>query len=222
MRIFGFIVLGIALLIGGTVIWYTVSYPSFTYRYRMTVEVEVDGVSRSASSVIQVTLQKQSSFPGPLPPFVPHVTGEAVYVDLGGKINIIAILVGGPGPKPDVDHPSYIVPTLFRQQIGTIDDAKKLERLRDVKGVPSSLWPMFISYSDPDDPKSARIVKSKSVIEGHTVEVKTVGIEMTTDPVTWSIESRLPWLNHTEQYRSIPGNPFSDTLQFGNTHLSRK
>jgi spore coat protein CotH len=222
MRIFGIIVVGIALLIGGGVIFYWVSSPAFTYRYRMTVEVDVDGVARSASSVIQVVLQKQSSFPGPLPPFVSHVTGEAVYVDLGGKLNIIAILGGGPGPKPDVDYPYYIVPTLIRQPVGTIEDAKKLERLRGVYGVPVALWPMFISYSNPDDPKSAHTVKSQSVIDGRVVVVKAVTIEMTADPIVWSIANRLPWIEHADQYLSIPGNPFSDTLQFGKPHLSRR
>jgi len=38
---------------------YKISYPTQTYRYRMTVNVEVDGQMRSGSSVIEVKVAEQ-------------------------------------------------------------------------------------------------------------------------------------------------------------------
>ena len=50
MRTFGIIVLCIVAVIGSGVAWCKISYPTYTYRYRMTVEVTVNGVTVSSDS----------------------------------------------------------------------------------------------------------------------------------------------------------------------------
>ena len=81
MRTFGIIVLCVVLVIGGGVAWCKLAYPTYTYRYRMTVEVMVDGAIRSGSSVIEVQIHTQPNLLAN-PTIVPKVRGEAVLVDL--------------------------------------------------------------------------------------------------------------------------------------------
>jgi hypothetical protein len=109
--ILGSIVLIIALLIGGAIAWWKVNYPTYTYRYRTTVEVEVDGTVHSGSSVIEVGINNQPPI-GSAPPYVAHLRGEAVFVDLGRGRNVIALLAAG-APVPNVNYPDSIVPALF-------------------------------------------------------------------------------------------------------------
>src|SRR5579875_3813684 len=101
----------IALLIGSAVAWWKINYPTYSYRYRMTVQVEEDGKIHSGSSVIQVKINKQPQF-GDAPPQESHFYGDAVFVDLGNGRNVIALLAAGPRGK-NVDYSYNIVPTLF-------------------------------------------------------------------------------------------------------------
>ncbi len=69
-------------LLGALVATYVIAYPTYTFRYLLTVEVEVSGIVKSGSSVIEVRWAT-------IPPFIPlgigkefetTVRGEAVYV----------------------------------------------------------------------------------------------------------------------------------------------
>jgi hypothetical protein len=90
---------------------YRAAFPTYTYRYRMTVEVTVEGQIKSGSGVIQVDVATLPPITD-VPPFHSEVTGEAVFVDLGGSRNLFALLVGA-GRKGGVDYPYYIVPRHF-------------------------------------------------------------------------------------------------------------
>ena len=84
--------LGIAFVVVAVgVILYKISYPSYSYRYRMTVNVEVDGQIRSSSSVIEARVSKQPVFLPGVNPLQYSERGEAVFVDLGGQNNIVAL-----------------------------------------------------------------------------------------------------------------------------------
>ena len=56
-------------------------YPTYSYRYRLTIAIEVDGKVHAGSSVIEVIWRGQPDLPG-AGSFTPHVRGQAVYVDL--------------------------------------------------------------------------------------------------------------------------------------------
>lgn len=71
--------------LGGLVAAYLYAYPIYTFRYRVTVEAEVEGIVRSGESVVEARWVT-------MPPFVPldvsrdysvDLHGEAVFVDLG-------------------------------------------------------------------------------------------------------------------------------------------
>jgi hypothetical protein len=214
MRPLGIIALCIAVLIVGAVIGYMSAYPTYSYRYRMTVEVMVDGAVRSGASVIEVKINKQPKF-GQAPPQVSRVRGEAIFIDLGNGRNVVALLAAG-AKAENVDYPYNVVPEVF----GLTFDDRDLRKLADLNGsrdLPTNFLPTFVTFSDLNDLKIARIVSPYDFEKefGPDVQFKRVWIEVTEDPVTRGIETKLSWLSHMERYRANPSNPFSNTLRFG-------
>src|SRR4051794_39465991 len=83
-----------AVIVVGFVL-YKISYPTYSCRYRMTVNVEVDGQMRSGSSVIEFQISKQMRFLPDVNPIKFDAEGEAVFVDLGGQRSLVALLTSG-------------------------------------------------------------------------------------------------------------------------------
>jgi hypothetical protein len=181
----------------------------------MTVEVIVDGVVHSASSVIEVEIQTQSTFLQ-TPSFIPHVRGEAVFVDLGGGRNVIALLVSGPDGR-NVSYPSEIVPRLFHVFYND-RDLPKLASLRGRRKIPESDLPTFVTFADLGDPKTARVVKPAefSQVFGSGVRFSQTWIEMTDEPVTYNIEGKMPWWNGPLPWlKPLGGGAYVDTRRDG-------
>jgi hypothetical protein len=176
--------------------WYMVDFPTHSYRYRMTVNVDVDGQTRSASSVIEVRLRKQDRVPTPGLPVHPSVTGEAVYVDLGAGRNVTALLASGKNAS-NVDYPYQIVPELARPSFG---DRALLEfsTLTGRWDLPEKDMPAFVTFQNLADPTTARIVRPDEFdqIFGPQVRLSGVVIQMTKDPVTQTIQKIFPWIGN--------------------------
>ncbi len=75
-----------ALILAAPIVCYSIFFPTFTYRYRMTMEVMVDGVVHSGSSVIEIRMVKQPPIITTSPPMLPKAIGEAVFVDSGRAV----------------------------------------------------------------------------------------------------------------------------------------
>ena len=185
MRTLGIIVasaaLFIALLIGGAIAWWKINYPTYTYRYRMTVEVEENGKLHTGSSVIEVRIATQPHIGPAL--YVAHGRGEAVFVDLGKGRNVIALLA----TEEYVNYPANVVPTLFDLPF---KDWAKLPSLQGTRDVPDAYMPIFVTFMDLNDPKSARVVQPAEFpqVFGAGVQPPKVTIEVTSNPVTKGIE----------------------------------
>jgi hypothetical protein len=193
IRKLGIVAACIVAVIGGGVAWCSLTYPRYSYRYRMTVEVDVDGTLRTGSSVIQVTAQKQPVWIWGVVPVLYGVKGEAVFVDLGKGRNVVGLLASGPTGQ-NVDYPAGVVPTLFG--FGYTDaDLRKYSTLRGTRDLPPRLLPTFITFTDLDDPKTARVVRPDQFgqVFGPGVRFKRAWIETTNDPATRDIDQKLAW-----------------------------
>jgi hypothetical protein len=192
MRTTHIIALCVLLTIGGGVAWCKLAYPAYAYRYRMTVEVVVDGELRFGSSVIEIELQMQPRTLD-IPPIVGRVHGDAVYVDLGGGRNVVALLAGGPEAK-EMDHPIDLAPRLFPTISYERNDLPKIASLRGRRDVPERALPTLASF-DLNDPSNARVVRPDEfeTVFGPGVRFQRVWIEMTDEPVTRGIEKKFPW-----------------------------
>jgi len=166
-------------------------YPSYTYRQRMIVEVEVDGQLRTGSSVVEIMVRKQPKIGDSLTA-VAYVRGEAVFVDLGQGRNVIALLAAGPDGK-DTDYPRRLVTRVFGVSYED-RDLPKLAALRDRSILSGEVLPTFVTFADLNDPKTARVVQPREFekVLGANVHFKGAWIEMTDAPLTNEIEGKLP------------------------------
>src|SRR5581483_10939200 len=151
MRVMKVALVSIVALIVGGFVWYKLAYPTYTYRYRMTVEVEENGKIHTGSSVIEVQINRQPQVLS-APPIVPHVHGEAVFVDLGRERNVVALLAEGPRAE-NVDYSYYLIPKLFDLTLN-VGDLPKLVNLRGTREVPESYMPTFVTFTGLNDPMS--------------------------------------------------------------------
>jgi hypothetical protein len=203
MRTLGKIALTIVLVLLSAVACYKLAYPTYSYRYRMTVDVMVDGVVRSGASVIEVTIEKQPKVLD-APSQISRVRGEAVFVDLGMGRNVTALLATE--RATNVDYPFYVISMVF----GLTFDDRDLRKLADLKGrrdLPASFLPTFVTFSDLNDANTARIVSPSDFEKefGIDVQFKRIWIEITESPVANGIDKKLLWLGKPLPWRANNG-----------------
>lgn len=220
MRTFGKIIVVIALLIGGAIVWWQTTYPTYTYRYRITIDVEVDGAIKTGSSVIEVT-RRWDPVPGrPISHYSTSARGEAAFVDLGKGRNVIVLLASEGGKN--TDFPKYIVSEHFKLA-GGAEDLSKYRSLNgrwllDPATLLSNQLPTMIRFRDLNDPLSAETVHGYEFpkIFGADVRPPTISVEMTGDPLTSGIEQKLPWWNGPFPWlKSSGAGSFIDTRTTG-------
>lgn len=192
MRTLGKIALTIVVLIGGIMLWYTLAYPTYTYRYRLSISVDVGGEIKTASSVVEVILATR-----PLPeifsPVERSVYGDAVFLDMGSKGNVVVLLACGPDGTEDCV--AGLVPKTFGIA-GGLENLPKLQRLRGSRDLAGEFMPTLVTFGNLADPKSAHVVVPDRFeqVFGPDVHFKRVWIEMTDAPITTGIEKWLPWI----------------------------
>lgn len=183
-------------------------YPVYSYRYRMTVIVDVSGQLRSGSSVIEVRTSKQPRITPETRVLNESVEGDAVFVNLDGKKNLIAALASA-NEGVDLGFTKTLVPSHFHLNLFEDGALIQLSQLRGRWELSGRDLPLFIALSDLTDPKTARLVKPDEFgqVFGSGIRLREVTIEMTTDPVTREISAKLPWLSNepsiTQFFRSL-------------------
>ncbi|AWM01596.1 hypothetical protein [Bradyrhizobium amphicarpaeae] len=190
------------------------------HKYRLTVEVTTPDGIKTGSGVLAVVPDRNYNRGGRT-----TMRGEAVFVDLGqngakGK-NLMALLAHQHGPKLDFDDINYVALRAYGAARGNRVSFNDIQRQTGVVPVQADLVPVLVSFGDPHDPGTARLVagdKAEAVlgegyaIRGLTVEVVPNGFwpidfgGALGEPVTRGLEAKLPWL-------AAPGDPAATALQ---------
>jgi hypothetical protein len=208
------------------VLAYRVAYPSVILRYRLTLEVEADGQRSSGSSVIEVTYQKQPEI-GSGRNMISNHRGQAVVVELGKRGTLFALLKAGNDSR---SIPETIVFRAFGfpggiWPQGTVEHV--FETVRQLSGereLPFENLPMLIRFADINDPLTIDRVNCFNISERFgigtklvraTLEIVPAGVlssKVCGDSNEPAIDKMLPWLHHLDDYRTVPGNPFTSFL----------
>ena len=196
---------------------YTWIFTSGTLRYRLTIEVMIDGEVRSGSSVIEVTYTIQPTGLSPTR-VVPEVRGEAVVVDLGAPGLLVVLLWGGP-PGLAQGHSGNASTMPVKEfglagSIGALSEAtvRHLSSLDARADLSPEHLPMFVWFRDPRNPASATQVDAAHLAAafGPGAHFVRATMETTRDRVTAGIEKQLPWLTDydktTEAVRAFTNN----------------
>lgn len=189
---------------------------TYTYRYRITVEVDTRQGLRTGSSVWETSAWQGSGIPDNA--IRSRVRGEAVAVDLPGG-TLFALLRG---QDMDLDYPVGLVSSALREHplpgVTMTDDWKANRELiaskKPAVQLPFGLYPLLVRFRDINNPASVEKVDTNDLAAsfGPGVRLRRITVAVTDDEVTRGIDQRLRWLNDLSAYRKDPSNPFTSTL----------
>ena len=158
-----------------------------SWNRKITVVVDTPGGEVSASSVQSESISDQSGW------WVPpeargaqrELRGEAVVLDLGQNRYLFALL-----GKPDTF-------AVLAPSEAPLQAASRLAKLRGAHPIPKSEYPMFVTFTDTQNPMSVKEVKPETMSDtlGPGFALKSITLEITDEPVTdGKIELVAPWL----------------------------
>ena len=179
---------------------------SETYRYRMTVYVDTPAGQRSGSSVIEVV----STPAAPMGSSQEDVRGEAVAVDLPGG-TLFALL----SDRTHESAAAYYVGRAYAAVLPYGSDSRThldiLRRQTEPAALPRDELPPLIRFRNPADSRTVEALDPSNLAAGFGpgVRLNRVEVQMTNDPVTSTIESRLPNFGAGSGY-----DAWSATLRF--------
>jgi len=173
------------------------------HKYRLTVEVETPQGRKSASGVLAVHPDRSYSRGGHT-----KTVGDAVYVDLGGGKNLVALLAHI-DKNLELDGTNYVALRAYLAG-GKRVSFNEMNRQTGIVPVTGALIPVLATFADPANPGTARNVspdESETALgkgyrlHGITAEAVPNGFwpldfgGALGEPVTRGIQSKLPWLN---------------------------
>jgi hypothetical protein len=211
-------------------------FPTYSHRYRLGIDVDVAGETRSGSSVIEV---RWHLFPESLRCLFgcnigySRVYGQAVLIDMGPQGALLATLwpanTTSSGQAVPADFLALrafgsqpLPSTGYSLSPETPDSIREMFRMSNARGkaiLSANNMPQFIWLKDANDPASAKPILAKdfpSVFDGN-VRLRAASIEITTDPIATGLEQKLPWLKamREEQLKrgisTVPGKFFLAT-----------
>lgn len=214
------------LLLISVVVWWKVSYPSYSFHYKITVEIETPEGIKSGSAVREVTVGRQPPI-GDAPSIIFDVRGEAVVVDLGQR-GVVFSLINWDSDR-DV---FYALNTIEKNELRT-----------GLKGMlPQAHYPQFVMFKDINDPKSVTLVLGGQFnketqkfdpvndfekLFGAGVKLKEITIEITDESVTWGVDKVLSWvpnvlMSNIDGTSVTSENKLSNILHGGNFRTGLK
>jgi hypothetical protein len=172
------------------------------HKYRLTVEVETPAGIKSASGVLSVHPDRGYSRGG-------HTAthGDAVFVDLGGGKNLVALLAHL-DKTLDLDGINYVALRAYKAA-GKNVSFNEMSGMTGVAPVTGALIPVLVTFTDASDPATAHAVPPDDLeaalgkgfqLHGVSAEVVPNGLWPLDfggplgEPVTRGIEAKLPWL----------------------------
>ena len=174
------------------------------HKYRLAVEVETPEGSKSASGVVAVHPDRSYSRRGQT-----RTVGDAIFVDLGGGKNLVALLAHV-DKNLALDDANYVALRAYNEAAGKRVSFNEMSRLTGIVPVKGALIPVLVSFPDPATPGSAKVVPPDDAeavlgrgyrLQGLTAEVVPNGYwpldfgGALGEAVSRGIQSKLPWLS---------------------------
>jgi hypothetical protein len=185
----------IALLVGAAFLLYLYTQPAYSHRFRLTIEVQTPSGLRSGSSVIETTAWESGNW-GPIETrgIRRDYKGRAIFVDLGGGRNLVALLAFGP-QGTDQSKLFHLVGAALAP--GRLIDWKDEYSLNGTGSLPREYTPTFITFANLANPGTAALVDPADLEKtfGSGFAVKQVLLATTSESASEGIGKILPWWN---------------------------
>ncbi len=219
------IILGVVCIPVVTVLllWLAADYPWGTWRYRVIVEIATPEGIKTGSAIRELRVHTEPGFLGVRKQGVARLVGEAVVIDLGQRSKLFALLTEDDlfQAFPYNNGAGVLAP----EGIRFYNELKSGMKAP----LPPAKYPTFVIFADLNDPKSVQLaygsrfdVETQKTVPvdqleellGVGVNVRSVTIEITNDPVAWNIDKVLPWL------RALNGGYLDGRFSGGGPELS--
>jgi len=202
-----------------------------SYRYKLTLAVNTpDGVKRG-SSVAEVVFWNVLI---PERGIMQKLRGEALYLDLGaGKRPLIALRTNqlrSQRARNDAEFQKairwtrdwgpgvMILSELYgRPSADFMDDVRRISRMRGPRKIAPTDLPDLVTFADISDPNSVIEVDPENLQAtlGPNITWNEITLEMTDEPITAGIRTKLPWLA-TYYDKMLDGSPHHDKKTLAN------
>ena len=185
--------------VGGAIIAYRVTYPAYTHRMKVFIEIEDGAEARSGSGVLEVELK----FGLPVGPGLScTIRGDAIPIELKSG-PVVAVLhqyyneylpTGGPAGQT---RAGFCTLALVAYGLGGTPSQDALQALASKSGrvgVPHRGIPSFVFFSDPKIPSTAKLVLDEDFpqVLGPGVRLRSVSLQLTNEPITRGVIQKIP------------------------------
>lgn len=207
---------------------YKLAYPTYTHRYLLTVELEIDGEAKRGSTVIEVKAWTQ---PKLLPQFANVLfrsNGEGILFPLKERGALIVLLLAGPGPSFSAQSIGTLAIDAF--DLGkpprTMEQFLALQNVQGTKELAPSMVPQMVALRDIGDPRSAYWIplsRWPELLEGRA---KLLGAEIEMHPRKAEDRSKIPlsrqisWLGDAEARQQFWDAIVASGIHLGGTETS--
>ncbi len=197
----------LVLVVVGLVLWFRASYPTYSWKQKLTLVVDTPEGVKTGASVVNIKIAYGSTFDLPTAGHLQTgLRGEATVVDLGDGRYLFALLTRFPGmarrvfgdqivAEGGLDRKKYTSKDLIYEPSKTI--FRTISGLRKSAPVPVGAYPMLVTFDDITDPTTVRQVDSAdlSATFGEGYALREATLEITDEPVTEGVvEGVLGWL----------------------------
>lgn len=202
--------------------WWFWQHPDFTGRYKLAVTVEANGKTHSGATVYDVTYRWDPKILPDAAAVHLELTGEALFLDLGGGRNLVVTLTdwgsGRPFKRVNISqtyqfedlwkssgarsaaalpHIAFQLHMASKKTGADLEAARKKGKIE----LPIGRLPTTVTFTDLADPTSVKLVDPTNLAAtfGPGYRITKATIEVTDEPLTHGIEKKLPWLKTLEQ-----------------------
>ena len=197
----------VAIAVAALLSWgaFLLAYPTYSYRWRVTVEVRTAAGVKTGSSVLETrTVQVPRWLTMGTAGSWTNVRGEGTFVELGEGRNLIALLAVGPHAADD--RADLFAPrAFFPVEEGSPLHVKWSKTLSTMSGRRPYGPPTLITFGDLNDPATVQEVPYGEVarVLGPDVLDVRAWVELTKDNVTRDLAPKLPWMRDANAVRIV-------------------
>jgi hypothetical protein len=183
---------------------FKMTFPSYSYRYRLQLSLTVNDKTYRGSSVIQVNWECGPPISG-LGRCAHYIGGQAPLIDLGAMGVVVATLRDGHNISPIPDGAVDTV-WLCAKAFGnrsSYEEKPSLSRLTGRRDLAPDNLPRMVWFKNPEDMTSARIITQSNMasVIHPSARLTEASVEITSDPIVVDIPKRLPWLAELKRQR---------------------
>ncbi|MGB3139826.1 MAG: hypothetical protein WBB16_03420 [Aestuariivirga sp.] len=200
-----YLICGFAISVGILNLWLNGYFGSYSWRQKLTIEVETPAGPVTGSAVTAVRFFDDNIMVDGAQ-IKTRFKGEAVTLDLGRDRYLFALLSHFKAPE----YIAWLAPKILweRDGVGGWDAIAKAQSLNTPLAIPPKHYPMLVTFADINDPKSVKLVDPGNLAAtfGPGYSLKSIALEITEERVTdGKVENVLAWILEL-QTRLIPTN----------------